>query len=82
MNTSGSSSHTPETCAIKRAWLHNMHRIFLCSKTGRFCGTVWRVIIVGSNFRGKSEKALKINFRGFKFRHSNQPRGMALLHKR
>ena len=25
MNTSGSSSHTPETCAIKRAWLHNMH---------------------------------------------------------
>ena len=20
-----SSSHTPETCAIKRAWLHNMH---------------------------------------------------------
>ena len=28
--------------------------------------TVWRVIFVGSNFRGKSEKALKINFRGFK----------------
>ena len=25
LNTSGSSSHTPETCAIKRAWLHNMH---------------------------------------------------------
>ena len=24
-----------------------------------------------SNFRGKSEKALKINFRGFKFRDSN-----------
>ena len=27
---------------------------------------------MGSNFRGKSEKALKINFRGFKFRYSNQ----------
>ena len=24
--------------------------------------TVWRVIFVGSNFRGKSKKALKINF--------------------
>ena len=44
--------------------------------------TVWRIIFVGSNFRGKSEKALKINFRGFKFRDSNQSRGMALLHKR
>ena len=29
---------------------------------------------MGSNFRGKSEKALKINFRGFKFRDSNQSR--------
>ena len=44
--------------------------------------TVWRVIFVGSNFRGKSEKTLKINFRGFKFRDSNQSRGVALLHKR
>ena len=44
--------------------------------------TIWRVIIVGSNFRGKSEKALKINFRGFKFHDSNQSRGVALLHKR
>ena len=25
MNTSGSSSHTPETWAIKRAWSHNMY---------------------------------------------------------
>ena len=39
--------------------------------------TVWRVIFVGANFCGKSEKALKINFRD-----SNQPRGVALLHKR
>ena len=31
--------------------------------------------------RGKSEKALKINFRGFKFCNSNQYRGIALLHK-
>ena len=37
---------------------------------------------MGSNFRGKSEKALKINFRGFKFRDSNKSRGVALLHKR
>ena len=37
---------------------------------------------MGSNFHGKSEKALKINFRGFKFRDSNQSRGVALLHKR
>ena len=28
------------------------------------------------NFRGKSEKAPKINFRGFKFRGSNQFRGV------
>ena len=28
---------------------------------------------MGSNFRGKSEKALKINFRGFKFRDSTSP---------
>ena len=42
--------------------------------------TVWRVIFVGTNFRGKSEKALKINFCGFKFRDSNQYRDMA-LHK-
>ena len=46
------------------------------------CNTVWRVIFVGSNFRGKSEKTLKINFRGFKFRDSNQYRGVAVLHKR
>ena len=37
---------------------------------------------MGSNFNGKSEKALKINFRGFKFRDNNQSRGVALLHKR
>ena len=43
--------------------------------------TVWRVIL-GANFRGKSEKVLKINFHGFKFRDSNQSRGVALLHKR
>ena len=34
---------------------------------------------MAGNFRGKSEKALKINFRGFKFCYSNQSRGMALL---
>ena len=43
--------------------------------------TVWRVIFGGANFRGKSEKALRINFRGFKFREATQSRGMA-LHKR
>ena len=32
---------------------------------------------MGSNFHGKSEKALKINFRGFKFRGRNQFRGVA-----
>ena len=40
---------------------------------------------MGVNFHGKSEKALKINFRDFKFRDifdSNQSRGVALLHKR
>ena len=37
---------------------------------------------MGSNFRGKSEKALKISFHGFKFHDSNQFRGVALLHKR
>ena len=36
---------------------------------------------MGANFRVKSEKALKINFRGFKFRDSNPSRGVALLHK-
>jgi hypothetical protein len=41
--------------------------------------TVWRVFFGGANFRGKSEKALRINFRGFKFRDSNpvQWRGAA-----
>ena len=34
---------------------------------------------MGANFHGKSEKAL--NFCGFKFRDSNQSRGVALLHK-
>ena len=38
---------------------------------------------MGCNFRGKSEKALKINFYGFKVRDSKyQSRGVALLHKR
>ena len=32
---------------------------------------------MGINFRGNSEKAPKINFRGFKFRGSNQFRGVA-----
>ena len=36
---------------------------------------------MGSNFREKSKKALKIIFRGLKFRDSNQSRGVALLHK-
>ena len=36
---------------------------------------------MGANFRGKSEKALKINFRGFILRDSNESRGVA-LHKR
>ena len=36
---------------------------------------------MGSNFRGKSEKALKINFCDFKFRDSNKSRGVALLRK-
>ena len=44
--------------------------------------TRWRVIFVGSNFCGKSEKVLKIYFRGFKFHDSNQYRGVAVLHKR
>ena len=35
--------------------------------------TVWWVIFIGATFRGKSEKALKINFRGFKFRDRQQP---------
>ena len=39
---------------------------------------IWRVIFVGSNFRGKS---IKINFHDSKFRDSNQSRGVALLHK-
>ena len=43
--------------------------------------TVWWVLFMGANFHGKSEKALKINFCGFKFHDSNQSRGMA-LHKR
>ena len=45
--------------------------------SGNFC--YYRM---AGNFRGKSEKALKFNFRGFKFHDSNQSRGMALLHKR
>ena len=44
--------------------------------------TLTFVYRMAGNFRGKSEKALKINFRGFKFRDSKQSRGVALLHKR
>jgi hypothetical protein len=40
--------------------------------------TIWRVIFRGANFRGKSEKVLRTNFRGFKFRESRS----AALHKR
>ena len=35
-----------------------------------------------ANFRGKSEKALKINVRGFNFRDSNQSKGVAPLYMR
>ena len=45
-----------------------------------FTNTVWRVIFGDANFRVKSEKALRINFRGFKFRDSNQSRNV-VLHK-
>ena len=38
-------------------------------------GTVWQVIFGGPNFCGKSEKALRINFRGFKFHVSNPVQG-------
>jgi hypothetical protein len=37
--------------------------------------TVWQVIFGGANFREKSEKALRINFRGFKFRDINPVQG-------
>jgi hypothetical protein len=33
---------------------------------------------MAGNFRGKSENALRINFRGFKFRDSNQLQGTVL----
>ena len=39
-----------------------------------FASTIWQVIFMGANFCGKSKKALKINFRGFKFYDSNQSR--------
>ena len=58
------------------------HPIRVQPQNQQILTTVWWVIFVGSNFRGKSEKALKINFRGFKFRDSIQSRGVALLHKR
>ena len=37
--------------------------------------TIWRVIFRGANFCGKSEKALRIKFHGFKFRDSNPVQG-------
>ncbi len=42
--------------------------------------TVWRVIFGGAKFREKSEKALRINFRGFKFRDSNPVLGRGAVH--
>ena len=48
-----------------------MHAILLSYS----CATVWRVIFLSANFRGKAEKALKIDFRGFKVCDSNQSRG-------
>ena len=62
--------------------LVHAHRVIMTHEIS-LSYTVWRVIIfVGSNFRGKSEKALKNNYHGFKFRDSDQSRGMVLLHKR
>jgi hypothetical protein len=42
--------------------------------------TIWQVIFGGANFRGKSEKALGVNFHGIKFVTATQSRGVA-LHK-
>jgi hypothetical protein len=48
-----------------------MARLFLgCvtvseEKNSKRQATVWWVIFGGAKFRGKSEKALRINFRGF-----------------
>ena len=53
----------------------------LLERSRTYLSTTMRYRMAG-NFRGKSEKTLKINFRGFKFRDSNQSRGVALLHKR
>jgi hypothetical protein len=38
----------------------------------QFSHTVWRVIFGGAKFREKSENALRINFRGFKFHTNHQ----------
>jgi hypothetical protein len=46
------------------------HRTCMCP-----LDTVWRVIFGGANFYGESEKALRINFRGFKFRDSSLVQG-------
>ena len=58
-----------------------MQGVRYCIQEPKKIAIVWRVIFVGANLRGKPENALKINFCGFKFRDSNQSRGVA-LHKR
>ena len=44
-------------------------------KTALHGDTVWREIFGGTNFCGKSEKAIIINFSGFKFSDSNPVQG-------
>ncbi len=46
-----------------------------------YAPTVWRIILGGAKFRGKLEKALRINFRGVKFRDSNPVQGCGAAHK-
>ena len=47
-----------------------------------FQGTVWRVIFMGANVRGKSKKALKLIFMILNFVTATSPAKSVALHKR
>ena len=60
------SSYWGQTVACLWEYVHVRTFAFTCDRVCVYAlHTVWRVIFVGANFRGKSENVLKINFRCF-----------------
>ena len=72
-----------KTASTKPMYSRNVTnpRVYLYETTPQL-HTVQRVIFGGANFRGKSDKAPRINFRGFKFHGYNPVYKCAVLCQR